>query len=210
MNKGCQRVITALFVLVVLGARTGSAAAQSIVETTAQGKPVDLAIQLELPDVSLADLITAADLVVQGTVRDMKSSLTTGGTSINTDLTVEVHRILRAKQALTPQPRAGAAQRGPGQLAEIVVRVPGGELDVNGQRARVIYSDLPVSDIKRGAAYLFFLVASPKGSEKFLAGTTAGIFHIGDGRVRPLANQFRQSHRELVDIPLADFEARLR
>jgi hypothetical protein len=167
-------------------------------------------VLLELPDLSVAEMFAKSDLVIQGRVRQMTPELTPDDTSIHTDVIVEPQAVIKGNTKTSTEPTIGASSDRPGVVPGLRVRVAGGEMEINGQKARVVYSDLPVSSIQIGAVYILFLRSWPGHDEKFLTGVTAGIFEVRNGRVMPVAKQTHDLHTELQDMPLQQFLAKLR
>jgi hypothetical protein len=204
-----NRAISGIVLLLLLEWQ-GAAGAQSLAELTAQGRPAGRSVELELPDLSLDEMFAKSDVVVQARVRQTTSGLTPDGNSIYTDLAVEPQSFVKAGDSSSRMPSAGERLAKPGVTPEITVRLAGGELEINGQKAKVIYSDLPASSIQTGSIYIFFLRSWPGHPQKFLTGVTSGIFQVRNGRVTPVAKQTRELHSDLHDMPLQEFLAKLR
>jgi hypothetical protein len=123
---------------------------------------------------SLANLVGQADLVVEASMTGGRSFLDDSEMHIYTDYTFIVQDVIKNGQ---PGVRGGST---------ITIRREGGTVTIDGRPAVTIENDFPVFDARD--PYILFLTQEPSGSAYSVLGGPQGAFKAGDA-ITPLAVQ---------------------
>jgi hypothetical protein len=122
---------------------------------------------------SLANLVGQADLVVEASMTGGRSFLDDSELHIYTDYTFTVQDVIKNRQR--PGVRGGAT---------ITIRREGGTVDVDGRPAVTIENDFQVFDARD--PYILFLTQESSGGVYSVLGGPQGAFKAGDA-ITPLA-----------------------
>ena len=127
---------------------------------------------------SLANLVGQADLVVEASMTGRRSFLDDSEMHIYTDYTFIVQAVIKTRQV--PVVRGGST---------ISIRRQGGTVEVDGRPAVTIENDFPAFDARD--PYILFLTRERSGNAYSVLGGPQGAFKAGDA-ITPLAVQLAE------------------
>jgi hypothetical protein len=141
----------------------------------------------------LADLVGAADLIVEATTAGGRSFLAQNETEIFTDYPFQVQSVI--KNSGSPDLRVGHT---------ITVRRNSGTVVVGGRAAMSMENDFPL--FERNERYILFLTR-PRGDSAYMVfGGPQGAFTLRD-RVKQMStvlNEWSNKHAEMVGVAFID------
>ena len=135
----------------------------------------------ELLVVSWDELLVASDLVVEGTIRPLRSYVSQDGCRIMTDYALTARQAHRGSLPATSKP---------GESKPLIVTTLGGETIVNGVTVRYLVAESP--GFREGQDVMLMVSRRAEGGYE-LAKDPHGAFEIVNGRVKPMLRN--------VDIP---------
>ena len=165
--------------------------------------PVAMLTMCDCPEVTLEQLTSTADLIVQGTVRPLQTYLSPDEKELLTDYLVVPTRILLQRAAQT----SGR----PGPAAAITLTRRGGTTLIEG--VQVSFVDQQVAPLIAGAEYILFLRLDKERSDTFRdVNERVGTWSVEKGLVRLLgeAGMHGETFARVRGIPIDRLEAELR
>ncbi|MBA3231766.1 MAG: hypothetical protein H0T05_03000 [Acidobacteria bacterium] len=167
-------------ILLLLTATDLLAACQKIPDLIAQLRPnpVERYFTRELVPLPFEDLVSRAILVVEGTVRPVRTYLTENQCYLYTDYEVS---------AITPIFGSLPAAKTPGPQP-LFVRTTGGETMIDGVKVTVRDEQLP--PFEPGQHVVLFLTRTASGQSYELVGSILGAFRVkGGGQIESLVRE---------------------
>lgn len=152
-----------------------------------RGQPLVLSTTLELLEVSWEELLAAGDVVVEGTVRPLRSYLSEDGCEIMTDYALTPRQAHRGQ--LPPATK-------PGELQALIVTTLGGEMVVSGVTVRYRFHQL--APFRDGQNVMLVLSRRAEGGYALAKGPY-GAFELVNGRVKHLLRDTGRARFEDVD-----------
>ena len=193
------------FALAVLPAST---AAQNLRELAREqaarnpGEPIEQpAPPADYPPKTIEDLAGEANLTLQARLKRIKSYLGPSEDRVLTDYSIVGAAVIAGSLPvnMSPSPRV---------TSPLILTVYGGEVVVEGVRVRA--TDYGRDAIQDGGEYLLFLQPSRRGEAGRYEIYHAGIFHVSEGRARPLLKQADGVFLGTAVAPVTELLSRIR
>ena len=179
-------------------------AAQTL-RDTARGSapgPVFIHTGCECPEITLDALTSGADIVVQGTVKPLKTYLSSDERDLFTDYLITPTRIVLQRTAPT--------SAAPGPAPSIVLTRWGGTAVIDGVQVTAARSDVP--PLNAGGEYILFLQLDKERGGTFRdVSAWAGTWGVTGGIVQLLEpGTYGETFRRVRGIAVNQLEAELR